>query len=258
MHTGIKRRQVHPLIRFLLRSRVGEWISTPQSQSFLRAGKRRGCSGWRYGAYSRVPVISRHVHKSLRSKSSLKSLRFDSAIQFNLPGNQPGSAALSRFWWQSEMPLSCVMRLPSYWRRTQSSLSLLPRWVRGLYPLLHRNQERWWPLANPGSVSLELGPSQASVQNGDADASSSRIGLQQSTWRTLTFMSQFFLGAGCPYSLCSRVGLGSTGYSLSGCPCPPCVFTKVAEGALTPLWEVGIRIPNYLEHVPLVRIVVWS
>ncbi len=28
----------------------------------------------------------------------------------------------------------------------------------------------------------------------------------------------------------------------------PCVFTKVVEGTLTPLWEVGVRILNYLDY----------
>ncbi len=38
----------------------------------------------------------------------------------------------------------------------------------------------------------------------------------------------------------------------------PHVFTKVAEGALAPLWEVGIRILNCLEHGPHARSVVRS
>ncbi len=38
----------------------------------------------------------------------------------------------------------------------------------------------------------------------------------------------------------------------------PRVFTKVAEGALAPLQEVGIRILNCLEHGPLARTVVRS
>ncbi len=37
-----------------------------------------------------------------------------------------------------------------------------------LQPLLHRTQERWWPSANPGSVSLEPGFAQAPVQDADA------------------------------------------------------------------------------------------
>ncbi len=46
------------------------------------------------------------------------------------------------------------------------------------------------------------------------------------------------------YSLRSKVGHGSTGSSPLG---SPCVFTKVVEGALTPLREVGVRILNYLD-----------
>ncbi len=36
-----------------------------------------------------------------------------------------------------------------------------------LQPLLHRTQERWWPLTNPGSASLEPGFTQAPVQDAD-------------------------------------------------------------------------------------------
>ncbi len=39
-----------------------------------------------------------------------------------------------------------------------------------LQPLLHRTQERWWPSANPGSVSLEPGFTQAPVQDAGAQA----------------------------------------------------------------------------------------
>ncbi len=46
------------------------------------------------------------------------------------------------------------------------------------------------------------------------------------------------------YGLRSKVGYGSTGSSPSG---SPRVFTKVVEGALTPLREVGVRILNYLD-----------
>ncbi len=58
-----------------------------------------------------------------------------------------------------------------------------------------------------------------------SNAFSPRIGLQRSTWRTLTFTFRSF------------------GLSLS-----PRVFTKVVEGALTPLREVGVRILNYLDN----------
>ncbi len=46
------------------------------------------------------------------------------------------------------------------------------------------------------------------------------------------------------YGLRSKVRHGSTGSSPSG---SPRVFTKIVEGALTPLREVGVRILNYLD-----------
>ncbi len=39
-----------------------------------------------------------------------------------------------------------------------------------LQPLLHRTQERWWPLANPGSASVKPGFAQAPLQDADAQA----------------------------------------------------------------------------------------
>ncbi len=53
VHTGIKRRQVHPLIRFLLRSRVDE-----KSADLHKAFHLCYVPGWRNGAISGVPLIS--------------------------------------------------------------------------------------------------------------------------------------------------------------------------------------------------------
>ncbi len=53
VHTGIKRRQVHPLIRFLLRSRVDE-----KSADLHKAFHLCFVPGWRNGAISGVPLIS--------------------------------------------------------------------------------------------------------------------------------------------------------------------------------------------------------
>ncbi len=53
VHTGIKRRQVHPLIRFLLRSQVDE-----KSADLHKAFHLCFVPGWRYGAISGVPLIS--------------------------------------------------------------------------------------------------------------------------------------------------------------------------------------------------------
>ncbi len=53
VHTGIKGRQVHPLIRFLLRSRVDE-----KSADLHKAVHLCFVPGWRNGAISGVPLIS--------------------------------------------------------------------------------------------------------------------------------------------------------------------------------------------------------
>ncbi len=53
MHTGIKGRQVHPLIRFLLRRRVDE-----KSADLHKAFHLCFVPGWRNGAISGVPLIS--------------------------------------------------------------------------------------------------------------------------------------------------------------------------------------------------------
>ncbi len=53
VHTGIKGRQVHPLIRFLLQSRVDE-----KSADLHKAVHLCFVPGWRNGAISGVPLIS--------------------------------------------------------------------------------------------------------------------------------------------------------------------------------------------------------
>ncbi len=53
VHTGIKGRQVHPLIRFLLRSRVDE-----KSADLHKAVHLCFVPGWRNGAISGVPLVS--------------------------------------------------------------------------------------------------------------------------------------------------------------------------------------------------------
>ncbi len=92
---------------------------------------------------------------------------------FSSPGDLPSSAAFSRRRWQSGTPLSCARRLLSSWQRMQSSRSLQPRWGRGFTALTSscpRKMNLRWPLANPGSASLEPGFAQAPVQNADAQA----------------------------------------------------------------------------------------
>ncbi len=131
-----------------------------------------------------------------------------------------------------------------------------------LQPLLHCAQERRWPSANSGSASLESGPSQASVQDVDTEAHHQMhpapglvcSGRPEGWWFHVSILPQrrpflrfVFEGRAWLYRVLPF------GLSLS-----PRVFTKVAEGALARLLEVGIRILYYLEHGSLVRKVVGS
>ncbi len=118
-----------------------------------------------------------------------------------------------------------------------------------LQPLLHRTQETWWPSTNPGSPSFEPGFTQAPVQDADAQAHYQMHlapGLVCSDRPEGCLLSCFdpsvtqtvlaFEGRAWQYRVLPF------GLSLS-----PRVFTKVVEGALTPLRQVGVRILNYLD-----------
>lgn len=61
-------------------------------------------------------------------------------------------------------------------------------------------------------------------------------------------MPQSFLDTDHFCSLCLRVEQGNTRFNPFGLSLFPRVFTKVVGGALAPLWDVGIRILNYLDH----------
>ncbi len=115
-----------------------------------------------------------------------------------------------------------------------------------LQPLLHRTQEMWWPSSNPWSASFEPGFTQAPVQDADAQAHYQMHpaqGLVCSDRPEGCLLSCFdpsatqtFEGWAWQYRVLPF------GLTLS-----PCVFTKVVEGVLTPLREVGVRILNYLD-----------
>ncbi len=120
-----------------------------------------------------------------------------------------------------------------------------------LQPLLHRTQERWWPSANPGTASLEPGFAQAPVQDADAQAHDqmhSAPGMVCSDRPERRLLSRFDPSATQTVSMVCvrRSGMAVQGPPLRALPAPP-VFTKVVEGALTPLREVGVRILNYLD-----------
>ncbi len=120
-----------------------------------------------------------------------------------------------------------------------------------LQPLLHRTQERRWSSTNPGFATPEPGPAQAPVQDVDAQAydqmhtapglvcSDRPEGCLLSCFdpsRHRLFLRFAFEGRAWQYRVLPF------GLSLS-----PRVFTKVVEGALAPLREVGVRILNYLD-----------
>ncbi len=117
-----------------------------------------------------------------------------------------------------------------------------------LQPLLHRTQERWWPSANTGSASLEPGFAQAPVQDADAQAHDQCI--QPQDWFTAIDLKDAYFHVSIlprhrPFLRFAFEGRPwlyrflPFGLSLS-----PCVFTKVVEGALTPVTGSGRQDPQ--------------
>ncbi len=80
VHTGIKGRQVHPLIRFLLRSRVDE-----KSADLHKAVHLCFVPGWRNGAISGVPLISDSPEHFNWESKFLKSKITDDRVFFKMP-----------------------------------------------------------------------------------------------------------------------------------------------------------------------------
>ncbi len=107
----------------------------------------------------------------------------------------------------------------------------------------------------PGTANPSYGPDHAQERrwhlifgrrSTSSDEFSPRIGLQRSTWRTITFMSQFFLVlTGRSNSLHLRVGHGSTGSYSSGCPCSP-VSLQRSQRRPCPVMGSGHQDPTNL------------
>ncbi len=96
--------------------------------------------------------------------------QFDSARRFSLPGDLPSSTRSRDFGGSPERP--CLARgdsCPPGKGCNRAGPSSRDE-ARVLQPLLHCTQERWWPLTNPGSASLEPVFLQAPVQDADAQA----------------------------------------------------------------------------------------
>ncbi len=190
-------------------------------------------------AHAAQPVSLAHAHNSTRLRDSVRQATSQVQRRSRDVGGSPERPCLAR---GDCCPpgKGCNRAGPS--NRDEAGV---------LQPLLHRTQERWWPSANPGSASLEPGFAQAPVQDADAqvhDQMHSAPGLVCSDRpegslfhvsilpRHRPFLRFAFEGRAWQYRVLPF------GLSLS-----PRVFTKVVEGALTPLREVGVRILNYLD-----------
>ncbi len=190
-------------------------------------------------AHAAQPVSLAHAHNSTRLRDSVRQATSQGQRRSRDFGGSPERPCLAR---GNCCPpgKGCNRAGPS--SRDEAGI---------LQPLLHRTQERWWPSANPGSASLEPGFAQAPVQDADAQAHDqmhSAPGLVCSDRPEGRLLSRFdpsatqtvlrfaFEGRAWQYRVLPF------GLSLS-----PRVFTKVVEGALTPLREVGVRILNYLD-----------
>ncbi len=128
----------------------------------------------------------------------------------------------------------------------QSSRSLQPRWGRGFTALTSSYPRKVVAFGQSWICESWTGLYTSSRSRcwrtgAWSNAFSPRIGLQRSTWRTLTFTFRSFRDT-CVRRSAWQYGVLPFGLSLS-----PRVFTKVVEGALTPLQEVGVRILNYLD-----------
>ncbi len=161
-----------------------------------------------------------HHHEYVDCAVGAAWVEFDSATWFSSLGDLPSSTAFSRRRWQSGTPLSCTRRLLSSWQRTQSSRSLQPRGARHFTALTSSYSRNVVAFDQSWICEFWTGLYTSSRSRcGRAGALS--IGLQQSTWRMLTFMFRSFCYTDRSYGLRSKVGHGSTGSSPSGSPCLP-------------------------------------
>ncbi len=111
---------------------------------------------WSLGAWLELPRPSRWLLRTIRIGYAIRS-----------PGVLPSSGAFGSPQCWTRMPLSCVQMSRSCWQRRAGPSSQDE--VRVLQPLLHRTQERRWVTTNLGPAHSEPGPSQAPIQDVDAE-----------------------------------------------------------------------------------------
>ncbi len=145
--------------------------------------------------------------------------------------------------------LACRSRGPTGEGRDRAGPSSRDE-VRVLQPLLHRTQERRWVTTNPGPARSESGPSQAPVQDVDAET---HLSMRPSLdwFAAIDLKDAYFHVSILPrHRPFLRFAFEGRAYQYKALPfglsLSPRVFTKVVE-ALVPLREAGIRILNYLD-----------
>ncbi len=153
----------------------------------------------------------------------------DSAMRFSSPGVLPSSGASTSQQWRQPMPMTCERNLcPTGEGRDGTGPS--SRYEgRVFQPLLHCAQEKRWVTTNLGSAHLDAQDAHAEPRLRMHPSPSSVCSIDLKT-RTSSISVQVL-----PFGL-----------SLS-----PRVFTKVAEAALVPLRDQGVRIlklPRRLAH----------
>ncbi len=164
-------------------------------------------------AHAAQPVSLAHAHNSTRLRDSVRQATSQVQRRSRDVGGSP------------ERP-SCARRLLSSWQRMQSSRSLQPRWGRGFTALTSSYPRKVVAFGQSWICESWTGLYTSSRSRcwrtgAWSNAFSPRIGLQRSTWRTLTFTFRSFRDTDRFYGLRSKVGHGSTGSSPSGSPCLP-------------------------------------
>ncbi len=186
-----------------------------------QAARRRGCPSASSRAappqaHAAQPVSLAHAHNSTRLRDSVRQATSQVQRRSRDVGGSPERPCLAR---GDCCPpgKGCNRAGPS--SRDEAGV---------LQPLLHRTQERWWPSANPGSVSLEPGFTQAPVQDADAQAHDqmhSAPGLVCSDRPEGRLLSRFDPSATQTVStVCvRRSGMAVQGPPLRALPVSPCV-----------------------------------
>ncbi len=201
-----------------------------RSRRMSQLARQSGCTigvrllpsarGWMIGSWGRRPNVGNRP----RFRSSRKCMRRWLGLGRHLflpeaglvppPSSPPSTAERPRGMWRSpqssaplpcftaspqcwaRMPLSCVQKSRSYWRRTRYSRPLQPRWSQGSTKAptssFPRNTVGY---IQSGTCVFWTGPLSSSRsrcwrRDASFNASVPSIGLQRSTWKTPTSMSR--------------------------------------------------------------------